>query len=319
MAKRKRLDLSDTAIPADLETKSAPPLPRARMPIAEVAGDTAGRAALEEVAREMTVAETEGRVIKKLPLAAIELHHLSRDRIVIDEEEMSLLLASISERGQQTPIEVVRLAAGRFGLIAGLRRVEALRRLGQDSVLALVRRPESSRDAYQAMVEENEIRSDLSFYERANIAVASVGQGVYPNPRAAVAGLFAHAAPAKRSKILRFVVLRDTLGKSLRFPTAIPEKLGLALSQAIEADRALATRLSEALRRTPPADAAAERKTLERALRKQAAPRAKPETLARGLKWQAGSGRVVLSGPALTEEFLAALRDFAVSHAKDKG
>ena len=36
------------------------------MPIADVAGDTAGRAALEEVAREMTEAEEEGRVVKKL-------------------------------------------------------------------------------------------------------------------------------------------------------------------------------------------------------------------------------------------------------------
>ena len=322
MAKRKRLDLSDTVISSGLETKSAVPSPRARMPIAEVAGDTAGRAALEEVAREMTVAETEGRVIKKLPLALIERHHLSRDRLVIDEDDLASLMASISERGQQTPVEVVRLSGGKFGLISGLRRIEALARLGHDSVLALVRQPESSREAYQAMVEENEIRANLSFFERANLAVAAVGQGVYPDPKAAVAGLFAHATPAKRSKIARFVILRDALGKSLRFPTAIPEKLGLALSQAIEEDRTVATRLSEALRRTPPADAAAERKTLERALKKQAASGSGsatgPETLARGLKWQAGSGRVVLSGPALTDEFLEALKDFAVSHAKSR-
>ncbi|MBT8417780.1 MAG: chromosome partitioning protein, partial [Silicimonas sp.] len=64
MAKRKRLEMP--VIEPDspgTETKSHL-TPRARMPIADVAGDTAGRAALEEVAREMTAAETEGRVVK---------------------------------------------------------------------------------------------------------------------------------------------------------------------------------------------------------------------------------------------------------------
>ena len=50
MAKRKRLDVPKDTIPADLETKSQAITPRARMPIAEVASEVAGRAALEEVA-----------------------------------------------------------------------------------------------------------------------------------------------------------------------------------------------------------------------------------------------------------------------------
>ncbi len=316
MAKRKRLEMPVGAIPTDLETKS---MPRARMPIAEVAGDTAGRAALEEVAREMTTAEAEGRVVKKIPLADISLHHLSRDRMVLDEDEMEALQASIAERGQQTPIEVIALRGNSFGLISGLRRIEALRALGQKTVLAFVRRPEGSQEAYRSMVEENEIRASLSFYERANIAVAAVGQGVYPDVKSAVAGLFTHATPAKRSKISNFVTIREALGKSLRFPTAIPEKVGLALAKAIEADRTLASRIGEALRKTPPIDATAERATLERALRKAPAPKAKPEKLAPGLTWQAKAGRVVLSGSALDEGFLEALRNFAVSHAKKPG
>ena len=72
MAKRKRLDVTTEPIPGSLETKTAVSGPRARMPIAEVASDTAGRAALEEVAREMTAAETEGRVIKKAPEGGFE-------------------------------------------------------------------------------------------------------------------------------------------------------------------------------------------------------------------------------------------------------
>jgi ParB family chromosome partitioning protein len=318
MAKRKRLEVPADVSP-DLETKSTFP-PRARMPIADVAGDTAGRAALEEVAREMTLAESEGRIAKKLPLDQIEVQHMCRDRLVLDEDDMAALVASIRERGQQTPIEVVRLSDGKFGLISGLRRVEALRALESSHVLALVKKPESSQAAYQAMVEENEIRAPLSFYERANIAVTSVGQGVYPNPKKAITGLFAHATPAKRSKIAKFLVIRDALGKALHFPAAIPEKLGLALAQAIEADPRLSTRIKDALRKTPPADAAGERRTLERLLRKQDLPVARaPEALAPGLRASFKAGRVVLTGDALTDELYADLRDFLISRAKSKG
>ena len=321
MARRKRLDVPTEPFSAGLETKSAF-APKARMPIADVAGDTAGRAALEEVAAEMTAAETEGRVVKKIPLAEVSVQHLARDRLVIDDEEMEVLKTSLATRGQQSPIEVVRITGG-YGLISGMRRVVALRALGETEVLALVRRPETAEAAYVAMVEENEIRANLSYYERANIAVMAVGQGVYPTPKRAVAGLFAHASSAKRSKIAKFLTIRETIGKTLRFPAAIPEKLGLALATAIEADRAVAQRISEALRKTPPADAAAERRTIERALRappSEAPVEARVEAgageIAPGGGLETGKGRAVLSGPGVDAGFVEALRDWAVSHAK---
>jgi len=111
MAKRKRLDVPLETIPADLETKSAFSAPRARMPIADVAGEVAGRAALEEVAREMTAAEDEGRVVKKLPLDKIELRHLARDRMVLDEEEMTALMAVMARTNENTNPEKI---AGRI-------------------------------------------------------------------------------------------------------------------------------------------------------------------------------------------------------------
>lgn len=321
MAKRKRLDVNLDTVSPEIETKSPAAAPRARMPIADVAAEVAGRAALEEVAREMTRAEEEGRVVKNLPLAAVERHHLSRDRMVIDPEEMEALQASIAARGQQTPIEVVRLAGGRYGLISGLRRMEALRALGETHVLALVKSPDSSQAAYQAMVEENEMRADLSFYERAHIAVAAVGQGVFEDPRAAIRDLFAHAPRAKRSKINKFVLLIETLGQSLRFPTAIPEHLGMRLGKAIADDREVAVRIAAALRAADPQEAAAERQVLEQALTPPtpvASPRA-PEAeapverreIAPGLRLEARAGRVVLSGERVDEDFIAALKDWA--------
>lgn len=315
MAKRKRLELPREAISGDLETKSPSPSSRVRMPIAEVAGATAGHAALEEVARAMTEAEEEGRIVKKIPIDRIAIHHLSRDRMVVDEEDMAVLKASLADRGQQTPVEVVQTGADAYGLISGMRRVLALTDLGATEVLALVRRPETAEAAYVAMVEENEIRSALSFYERANLAVASVEAGVHPDPRTAVARLFANVPAPKRSKILNFVTIRRKLGASLRFPAAIPEKLGLPLAAALEADAKLAARISDALRRTPPADAAAERRTLERAL-KRAAPERPGDEIAPGIALKSAKGRVVISGKGVTADFIQALRDWTVSHAK---
>ena len=314
MAKRKRLDVPTDTISPDLETKSAFSAPRARMPIAEVAGDTAGRAALEEVAREMTAAEEEGRVVKKLPIDKIALRHLTRDRLVLDEDEMAALVASIKARGQQTPIEVLRLGEG-FGLISGLRRLEALRQLGQTQVLAIIRQPETSQSAYQAMVEENEIRADLSFYERAQIAVAAVGQGVFPNAKSAVKGLFAHATKTKRSKIVKFITLVEELGHALRFPTTIPEHLGVKLGRAIEATPTLASGIAAALKAAQPKDATAERQVLENALKAPQTPAPARQPLGPDLWLEPRAGRAVLSGKAVDETFLNDLADWVKTRA----
>lgn len=314
MAKRKRLEVPAETIPSDLETKSAP-APRARVPIADVASEAAGRSALEEVAREMTAAEEEGRVVKKLPIDQIVLRHLARDRIVLDEEEMTALTASIEARGQQTPIEVLRLSDDQYGLISGLRRVEALKRLGQGDALAIIRQPATSQQAYQSMVEENEIRANLSFYERAQIAVAAVGQGVYPSTKAAVKGLFAHAPAAKRTKISKFVMICEELGAVLRFPAAIPEHLGIKLAQAIDSRpdhaRGIALRLGQA----DVQNAAEERAVLEAVLKGPEGPKPNRTDIAPGLRLETKVGRAVLSGQVVDAVFLKALADWAKARA----
>jgi ParB family chromosome partitioning protein len=290
-----------------LESKSAFP-PRSHAPIAAVAGETAARAALDEVSRTLGEAEREGRLVKRLPLAAIEMQHLVRDRMALDEAEMTALTESIRARGQQTPVEVVQIGGGRFGLISGLRRIEALRRLGAGEALALVRRPESSEAAYVAMIEENEIRAGLSFYERANVVSAAVTMGLYSSPLLAVQALFARAPAPKRSKILAFVTLREKLGRALRFPAAIPEKLGLALVAAIEADPDLADRIAAAIAAADPGDPQAERQILEAALKRSTRPKAGPEEIAPGVALEARKGRVVLKGRGVDAALLEDLK-----------
>lgn len=321
MAKRKRLSPAFAA-PDEDETMPISDYPlgvapmRPRPPVAQVAGEAATRAALDELASEVAAARTEGRMVASLPLEAIKAGHLLRDRMGHDAEEMAALKASLIARGQQTPIEVVELGQARYGLISGARRLAALCALAAETgearfarIQALIRPSDTVQAAYLAMVEENEIRADLSFYERGRLVAEAAAMGLYPSPAEAVKALFGHAPAAKRSKILSFVRLHQALGAVLSFPVAIPEKLGLALVGALEADPALAGRLAVALRKTPPADAAAERRAIETALRKTA-PAAAPAEIVPGVALDRRKGRVVLSGAGVDAALARDLEDW---------
>lgn len=263
-------------------------------------------------------------MILELPLDQVDATHLVRDRVELDADEMAVLTDSLRARGQQTPIEVVQLDAGRYGLISGWRRLTALRDLVREddrfgTVQALIRTPESASEAYCAMVEENEVRANLSFYERARIAVQAARQGIYPSPNEAVQGLFSAARASKRSKIQSFATLVDALDERLRFPSAIPEKLGLPLSARLQQDPGFKRRLTEALRKAHPTTAPEERAVLERALQRPAdgseasSERALPpkaEVIAPGLKLAVSDRRVALSGKGVDEALVAELRDW---------
>jgi len=264
MAKRKRLtpaqpDHFATRAP---ETKSIGPGFNAP-PIAQVAGDTATHAALTEVTGILEDARTQGRLIEALPLKVINARYMQRDRILSNDEDMNSLMISLRARGQQTPIEVIALPdidmmnappRPNYGLISGWRRLSALLRLydetGEDrfaTIKALIVTPDTAQDAYVAMVEENEIRVNLSLYERARIALHAASEGVFPTPRHAVLALFEAAPRAKRSKISSFIGLVRELDVVLLFPKAIPEKFGLELVKGLENDPGLKKNLQDRL------------------------------------------------------------------------
>lgn len=254
MAKRKRLTPPNPAYldTPPLETKSMFSAPRSA-PIADVARDASSMAALNEMAESLARARDEGRMVVDLPLDEIVVDHLVRDRLVVDETEMQVLKTSLRRRGQQTPVEVMQLGDGRYGLISGWRRCRALAEIAEEdgrydpTVLALLRRPEEASDAYLAMVEENEIRVDLSYFERARIVVKAVDEGVYGTERTALQMLFHSASRAKRSKIGSFLPVVRALDGVLRFPQALSERLGLSLSQALNDDPGFADRLTTRL------------------------------------------------------------------------
>lgn len=147
------------------------------------------------------------------------------------------------------------MGQGHYGLISGWRRLTALRQLHAETgearfatVLALLRKPDTAQSAYLAMVEENEIRLGLSYYERARIAAKAVEAGVYPSTKTALQSLFATASRAKRSKIGSFLTLYQTLGDFVRFPQALTERLGLSLARIIEGDASAQARLRDHLK-----------------------------------------------------------------------
>jgi ParB family chromosome partitioning protein len=271
MAKRRRLDAPDAAEVARHAQRFAadrpltPALGPTAPPIARVAAEASERAAAEVVEARRAAAEHEadagrwraaladGRAALSIPLAAIEAEHLSRDRLALDDAELAELKASIRTHGLRMPIEVLALPASggapRFGLISGWRRLQALRALraetGEDRfsrAKALVRDPRDASEAYVAMVEENEIRADLSHYERGRIAAVAAGQGAFASVEAAVDVLFGAGSRAKRSKIRSFAQLHEALGDLLRFGPALSERAGLRLAQALRAAGAPALR-----------------------------------------------------------------------------
>ncbi len=251
MAKRKRLGPAllsqtgalDTEPARSAETKTvAPP------PIAHVAGDASANAALQELSETLRRARSEGRMITDLDLSTIDETYLERDRIAVDDEDMEALRSSIAARGQKTPIEVVELGAGRYGLISGWRRCQALRALGETTVRALITAPGEASDAYVAMVEENEIRVGLSYFERARLVQRSVDMEIFDSPKTALQTLFSNASRAKRSKIKSFIRVVEALEDDLRFPTQLGERMGLQLAKVLTERPGAEATLKEALK-----------------------------------------------------------------------
>ena len=331
MAKRKRLGpmiADDPAVPAG--GASAPRAATGRRPpIAQVAGESAAIAALQELSDVMTTAEDEGRLIKSLPLDQIDIDHLVRDRITVDDDDLQALKQSLHQRGQQSPIEVQVLPPARdgglrYGLISGWRRVLALRMLAEETgedrfnaALSLVRRPERLADSYVAMVEENEIRADLSYFERARIVLKAIENGVYDSEKTALQSLFSSASYARRSKIKSFIAIVAALDGILRFPATISERDGLVLAKALTEDDGLAARLRRALEEAQPQTSDSEKDVLKRVVsnrtdgEKPAAGSGKgvdepfvTRSFAKGITIRSRPGRLEISGQDINDAFV---------------
>ncbi len=270
MAKRKRLTPAQSGfLGAAPETKSALSPASLSPPIAQVAGEASATAALQELSDMVQDARAEGRLIRALSLDAVQVDYMLRDRLLAPEdEEMQALIDSLRTRGQQTPIDVVDLGNDRFGLVSGLRRLTAMRVLRRESaglgftqINARIISPQNGPDAYVSMVEENEIRAGLSFYERARIVVKAVEAGIFADQRDALLTLYGNTARAKRSKIKSFTSVVEALDNVLLYPSSLSERFGLELAKALSVDGVKA-QITQALRAAPPESAEAELESL---------------------------------------------------------
>jgi len=295
MAKRRRLTAPDASEIEALEegfatkpsvnpfesgTQSAPPIAKVSAETAKLHGMTAVTDRVEMArdkvdAGKWRSAEEAGQLVRAIALEEIDRDYLRRDRMEVEEDELQELISSIHHNGLRSPVEVVALADGGFGLVSGFRRLEAFARLNRShdgfaEIPAFVRAGNDSSAAYVSMVEENELRANLTPYERGRIAVLVVGQGVFASIEEAVDVLFAAASKAKRSKVRSFAAVHEGLGDLLRFPSALSEKAGLRLATALRAGGQAGLR--QALAAAAPESDREEWRLLETALNAQEVP-----------------------------------------------
>lgn len=263
MARRRKLEAPSSADLSKLEeefrSETSVEIPgRGLAPIAQVAADSAALsqpsstgdrtrlAHLEKREARLNEAESEGRLMVDLPVGDIDADAMVRDRTVLDAAEMLELRLSIAANGLRLPIEVferpgpIETGGPRYGLVSGYRRLMAVRELlglteedAYKTIRSIVRPAAEADAAFVAMVEENEVRSELSHFERGRIAVLASQQGAFLNVEDAVNKLYATGSKAKRSKVRSFALIFEELGDMLEFPDALSEKRGLKLAQTL--------------------------------------------------------------------------------------
>jgi ParB family chromosome partitioning protein len=204
----------------------------------------------------------ESRQIDELiDLDLIDATALKRDRTGLDDrledEEMIELKASIQARGLQNAIQVFESADGRYELETGWRRLMAFRALRDETHdpsfsrirAKVVRGVHDLEAAYGRMVDENLIRSDVSFGEMALLAIhyASDPRARVASADEAVSILFSSCAPTKRSYIRRFVELIEMLGDALGDPRGIARNAGVSAARLISSDDGAAEALRSSL------------------------------------------------------------------------
>ena len=145
MARRISFDVTDEAAPATPEPVRAPSLSGMARSLQAAAAATVREIALDQI-------DSSG----------------FRDRLELVDDEIEDLAQSIRAQGQLIPILVSPQAGGRFRIVYGRRRLEALRRLGLPAK-ALVREMDDTQ-AIIAQGQENSYRKDLSWIEKASFA-----------------------------------------------------------------------------------------------------------------------------------------------------
>ncbi len=277
MTKRRVFDID---FPGETPARSEPPAPASehrRGPMAAAIAENADALAERSAAEAAIRAENDllahehvrlkklGLITDLIPLDAIRVGKLTRDRRPDRDPELDELKASIRAIGLSNPIRVEQVEDG-FELVQGFRRLMAFRELhaetGEERFAAipagLLPRGESLDSLYRRMVDENLVRRDISFAEMAMLVLNYIAD--HPaegdDAHAVTERLYSSANRQKRGHIRTFVRLMQDIGHALRHPEAIPRALGSDLVRKFEEDEGLAAVMAAQLNFLPEAASA---------------------------------------------------------------
>ena len=179
-----------------------------------------------------------------LPLDQIDAGALPRDRTHLDDTALEELMTSIAATTLRQPIEVWALSTPRpphhYGLISGHRRLTAFRTLHQRwqlprfaTIPAFIRTPADVPAVLTAMVEENDIRADISPWERGLICITTRDQGYFPTLDAAVEALYPSASRQKRARLRACAAVVEELGGLFTAPERLKQTQIVRLAGAL--------------------------------------------------------------------------------------
>ncbi len=207
--------------------------------------EAAIRAENDALAHEHVRLKRKGLITDLVPLDQVEVYKLARDRSKGADFDLQELKNSIRDLGLSNPIRLEPRPDGRFELIQGYRRLCAFKELLEETddtetfgkiPASIIAGGEGLDTLYRQMVDENLVRSDISFAEMANLAIRyALDPAIECNDAdEAVAILFQSAGYQKRSYIRNFVEVMEVLGDDIQFPGDVPRSLGLALRKQLK-------------------------------------------------------------------------------------
>lgn len=184
--------------------------------------------------------------IAEIPLDQIQTDILLRDRTRPDAEALNDLIRSITDIGLRQPIEVFGITQGPnhpcpYGLISGYRRLLAYRAMGLTAIPAILCNPADIPEAMAAMVAENEIRSQITPWEKGRLIVTLVDRGDFASEESAIRTLYPTATRQQRSRLNGFGLVFATLANAdIRTPEDLSTAQMDRLATAIRMGGALA-------------------------------------------------------------------------------
>ncbi|MDX1819734.1 MAG: ParB N-terminal domain-containing protein [Paracoccaceae bacterium] len=168
--------------------------------------------------------------LAEISLSDIAADILPRDRALSDPAALDDLIRSITAIGLRQPIEVFGLMptaedSRPYGLISGYRRLAAFRAMGRRTIPALCCNPADIPAALTAMVTENELRTQISPWEKGCLLLNLVGDGVFADAGCAVDTLYPAASRQSRARLRGFYLVVAAL---IDAPLHRPETLTTA-------------------------------------------------------------------------------------------